>query len=42
MLESLFSFSVAMPAVSEIAANGPGHFAAGILALIAAVNMFNG
>lgn len=42
MLESLFSFSVAMPAISELAANGSGHFAAGVLALIAAVNMFNG
>ncbi|ELR63258.1 hypothetical protein C942_03955 [Photobacterium marinum] len=42
MLESILSFSVAMPAVNDIAANGPGHFAAGVLALIAAVNMFNG
>lgn len=41
MLESILSFSVAMPAVSEVAANGPGHFAAGVLALIAAANMFN-
>ncbi|MGR2768708.1 MULTISPECIES: hypothetical protein [Photobacterium] len=42
MLESLFSISVAMPAVSELVAAGPGHFAAGVLALIAAVNMLNG
>ncbi len=41
MLESILSFSVAMPAVSDVAANGSGHFAAGILALIATVNMFN-
>ncbi|WP_265699452.1 hypothetical protein [Photobacterium obscurum] len=41
MLESLLSFSVAMPVVSEVAANGSGHFAAGVLALIATANMFN-
>ena len=41
MLESLLSFSVAVPAASELAATGPGQFAAGVLALIAAVNMFN-
>lgn len=40
MLDSLLSFSVALPAVSEVAANGPGHFAAGVLALLAAVNFF--
>ncbi|WP_281251545.1 hypothetical protein [Photobacterium proteolyticum] len=41
MLESILSFSVAIPAVSELAANGSGHFAAGILTLLATVNMFN-
>ncbi|WP_267900014.1 hypothetical protein [Photobacterium chitinilyticum] len=41
MLESIISFSVTIPAVSELAANGPGHFAAGVLALIATVNMFS-
>ncbi|HIF9278836.1 TPA: hypothetical protein ACX6QU_002531 [Photobacterium damselae] len=38
MLDTILSFSVAMPAVSELAANGSGQFAAGILALITAVN----
>ncbi|MDO6500267.1 MULTISPECIES: hypothetical protein [Photobacterium] len=41
MLESLLSVSVAMPAVSDLAAGGINHFAAGVLALIAAVNMFS-
>ncbi|WP_261601243.1 hypothetical protein [Photobacterium sp. TY1-4] len=40
MLDSFLSISMALPAVSEVAANGPGHFAASVLALLTAFNLF--